>query len=90
MTSSVRLQVAWSISLPREAGFSAALSPRGTRALCPQPPRTQGDSHKPVQPPKHQLLPGQQGPCQPQGLVAGTQHALKTQVGRVRLHTPYP
>lgn len=29
---------------------------------------------EPVQPPKHQLLPGQQDPCQPQGLVAGTQH----------------
>lgn len=60
--------------------------PLARLALCASP----GYSHEPVQSPQHQLLPGPQGPCQPQGLVAGTQHTLKTQVGRVRLSTLYP
>lgn len=89
VTSSVRLQVAWSISLPREAGISAALF-QGNEGSMPTATQDSGDSHKPVQPPKHQLLPGQQSPRQPQSLVASTQRALKTQVGRVRFHTPHP
>ena len=86
MTSSVRLQVAWSVFLPRGSRVRAAFSlgPRALRLQAgpqrqaeevwvawpahlptwpPAPPA--GHSHEPVQPPKHQLLPSQQGLCQP-------------------------
>lgn len=57
-------------------GTAPGLRGRGLPCLpCPSSPR--GYSHTPVQPPKHELLPGQQGPRQPQGLVAGAQYTLQ-------------
>jgi hypothetical protein len=46
-------------------------------------------SHNPVQPPKHHLLPVQQGPCQSQGLVTSTQHSLQHIDGQGQAHTTY-
>lgn len=62
-------------------GTVVGLHGRGPPRLpCPSSPSSlsipRGYSHTPVQPPKHELLPGQQGPRQPQGLVASAQDAL--------------
>lgn len=56
---------------------------------CP-PTRPSGHSHEPVQPPNHQLLPSQQSLCQPQGLVASTQDALKHTAGQGDVLHPDP
>ena len=111
VTSSVRLHVAWSISLPNAArsepppsqnrGPSPRAEPKGvwadsparppaSRSVLPRPARPSGHSHEPVQPPNHQLLSPQQSPCQPQGLVAGTQDALKHTAGQADVLHPDP
>lgn len=71
---------------PLSAQAAAEEEECAPRDLQSPPARGLQHLHDPVQPSKHQLLCVQHGPCQAQGLVAGTQHALGGIVVCLQVH----